>query len=59
MVAEYHLWYGSAAVMAIPGMHKQIAEKLGWSASKYSRVKWSAFGKKQRLGTKTIREIAF
>jgi uncharacterized protein YciI len=24
MVAEYHAWYGSAAAMMIPGIHKQI-----------------------------------
>ena len=26
MIAEYHKWYGSAAMMAIPGIHQQIAE---------------------------------
>lgn len=27
MIAEYHAWYGSAAVMLIPGLHERIAAK--------------------------------
>jgi hypothetical protein len=27
MIAEYHAWYGSAAVMMIPGLHDRIEAK--------------------------------
>jgi uncharacterized protein YciI len=26
MIAEYHKWYGSAAVMLVPGLHKKLSK---------------------------------
>jgi hypothetical protein len=28
MVAEYHKWYGSAALMLVPEAHKRIAKPM-------------------------------